>query len=323
MAAACSRPASGVSSSASTTWVSGSPNRALNSTTRGPAAVIARPTYSRPANGVPRRRISARVGSTPCRARRRPARRRPGQRGVRAHAAGVRTGVAVADALEVLCGKQREDVTPSVTQKSDTSGPSRYSSMTTRGTRPHGPGGVGSSVTTTPLPAARPSSLTTYGGPNASRAASTSSAVAQMRAPAVGTPAAAMISLANALEPSSRAAARPGRTRVPAARTASATPATSGTSGPTRPGRPHVGGEGRHRGPVPTASGRCSATTAVPALPGAQTSAVTAGSAAEGQAHRVLPRAAAHHQHPHPPTSLPRRAAMAAEGSGAAFGRLL
>ena len=93
-----------------------------------------------------------------------------------------------------------------------------------------------SSVTTTPLPAARPSSLTTYGAPNASSAAATSSGGrADVARAAVGTPAAAMTSFANALEPSSCAAAprRAEARRCPRARTASATPATSGASGPT------------------------------------------------------------------------------------------
>ena len=54
------------------------------------------------------------------------------------------------------------------------------------------------------------------------------------RAPAVGTPAAAITDLENALEPSSCAAAADGpKTGTPAARITSATPATSGASGPT------------------------------------------------------------------------------------------
>ena len=66
----------------------------------------------------------------------------------------------------------------------------------------------------TPLPAASPSSLTTYGGPNASRAAATSSGVRQRRASAVGTPAAVITSLAKAFEPSSWAAAADGPKQV-------------------------------------------------------------------------------------------------------------
>ena len=50
---------------------------------------------------------------------------------------------------------------------------------------------------------------------------------------AVGTPAAAITSLAKALDPSSSAAARDGpKQLMPRSRTASATPATSGASGP-------------------------------------------------------------------------------------------
>ena len=90
-----------------------------------------------------------------------------------------------------------------------------------------------SSVTSTPLPAARPSSLTTYGGPKSSRAAAASSGVPATWDRPVGTPAAAITSLANALLPSIRAAAADGpKQAMPAAVTASATPATSGASGP-------------------------------------------------------------------------------------------
>ena len=62
VAEASSTAASGVSSRASTTCVSGSPKRALNSTTFSPDDVSASPTYRTPENGVPRRAISAIVG---------------------------------------------------------------------------------------------------------------------------------------------------------------------------------------------------------------------------------------------------------------------
>ena len=88
-------------------------------------------------------------------------------------------------------------------------------------------------LTSTPLPAASPSSFTTYGGPKRSRAASASAAVAQVRAAAVGMPAPAMTSLANVLDPSIMAAVAPGpKHATPISRTASAAPATSGASGP-------------------------------------------------------------------------------------------
>ncbi len=90
-----------------------------------------------------------------------------------------------------------------------------------------------SAVTSTPLPAASPSSLTTYGGPNSASAASASAPVTQVRDAAVGMPPSAMISLAKVLEPSIMAARAPGpKQAVPASRTASAAPATRGASGP-------------------------------------------------------------------------------------------
>ena len=125
-------------------------------------------------------------------------------------------------------------VAPSLIPKSETSGPSRNSSITTRA---HAAAWASASarsiVTTTPLPAASPSSLTTYGGPKRSSAAAASCGVVQTRASAVATPAARMTSLANALEPSSCAAALFGpKTGMWWARNTSATPAMSGTSGP-------------------------------------------------------------------------------------------
>ncbi len=126
-------------------------------------------------------------------------------------------------------------------------------------------------MTTTPLPAASPSFFTTYGAPKASSAASTCSAVSQAAAPAVGTPAAAMISLANALEPSSRAAAADGpKQGMPLARTVSAAPATSGASGPitTRSAPVSTASAATASGSV-AATSRTSTKVAMPGLPGA------------------------------------------------------
>ena len=98
VAAASRSCASEESSSASSAWVSGSPKRALNSTTRVPRWVSARPAYSRPANGVPRRAISSTVGwSTVAQDLVDEVGGRPRQRRVGAHAAGVGALVAVAD----------------------------------------------------------------------------------------------------------------------------------------------------------------------------------------------------------------------------------
>ncbi len=105
---ASSNPASGVFSSASTTCVSGSPNRALNSITLVPCEVSASPAYNSPENGVPRRAISSTVGWSTVRNDLvdQPL-GRPGQRGVGPHAAGVGPVVHVVGALEVLGRLQR------------------------------------------------------------------------------------------------------------------------------------------------------------------------------------------------------------------------
>ena len=107
-----SSPPSGESSSASSGWVSGSPKRALNSTTRGPRDGEREAGVQQPANGVPRRRhlvdASGCSDLVACTSSTRPA-RRPRQRRVGAHAAGVGAVVAVEDALEVLGGLQRVD----------------------------------------------------------------------------------------------------------------------------------------------------------------------------------------------------------------------
>ena len=102
------------------------------------------------------------------------------------------------------------------------------------------------------MPAASPSSFTTYGGPNPSSAAAASAGVEQVRDAAVGTPAAAITSLANAFEPSIRAAAALGpKQAIPAARTASAAPATSGDLGTDHHQvGPDLGGQRGDRGRV-------------------------------------------------------------------------
>ena len=137
-----------------------------------------------------------------------------------------------------------------------------------------------SPVTTTPLPAASPSSFTTYGGPKASRASAASSAFVHTRAIAVGTSAAAITSLANALEPSSRAASADGpKQEMPASRTASATPATRGASGPitTRSAPTSRASAATARPSTGSTSWRVQ-TPAMPGLPGAACTAVTLGS---------------------------------------------
>src|SRR5271165_519500 len=137
-----------------------------------------------------------------------------------------------------------------------------------------------SAVTTTPLPAASPSALTTYGGPNAASASSTSCSVRHVLAAAVGTPAAVITSLAKDLEPSIIAAAWPGpKQPMPAARTASAAPATNGASGPitTRAAPVRAASAATSAGSV-TLTACSSAISPMPGLPGAACSSRTSGS---------------------------------------------
>ncbi len=106
-----------------------------------------------------------------------------------------------------------------------------------------------------------------------------SSTVVTTRYAAVGSPAASMISLQKAFEPSSCAPAASGpKQATPASASASASPATSGASGPTTTSstasrtatstRPAMSS-------TPTGSTR--AISAIPALPGAQSSSGRCG----------------------------------------------
>src|SRR6478672_1701232 len=170
--------------------------------------------------------------------------------------------------LKSCAGASATTVSPSLMQKTETSGPSRNSSTTSR------PSGLSrqvracsratsrESVTTTPLPAASPSSLTTCGAPSASGAASTS--------------------LAKDLLPSSRAASAEGpKTANPASRHTSATPATSGASGPTTTrSTPCSRATAATAFPSRMSTGTQRAVTSMPGLPGAAMTASTSGSAA-------------------------------------------
>ena len=194
--------------------------------------------------------------------------------------------------LKSCAGARARTVSPSVTQKTETSGPSRYSSTTTRPpslarqARAWASAASRSSVTMTPLPAASPSSLTTCGVPNPSTAAATSASEVQTCAKAVGTPAAAMTSLAKDLLPSSRAASADGpNTAYPSPRRTSATPATSGASGPMTT-RSTVCRAARSRtaaASVTSASGSQRARSAMPGLPGAARTSSTAQSASNAR----------------------------------------
>src|SRR3954467_11411427 len=199
--------------------------------------------------------------------------------------------------LKSCAGTSGSTVVPSVTANSETSGPSRYSSTSTappasRTRRPCATAASRSPVTRKPLPAPTPPSLTTYGAPTSSSTVSSSAGPPTGQARAVGTPAASITCLAKDLLPSSWAAWAEGpKQAMPASRTASATPATSGTSGPmtTRSACHSVASPATATGSA-AATGNGAAITAVPALPGAQASAVTAGADCR-DTHRACSRA--------------------------------
>ena len=182
---------------------------------------------------------------------------------------------------------------PSQMAKNDASTPDRYSSTTTqRPASPNRPSTIASctarsaaarsGATVTPLPAARPSALTTTGNPNSdpSTAPRASPGLRQTRKRAVGTACRAMNSLANALLDSSLAACRPGpKRRRPRASNRSPTPRASGSSGPTtvRSTASASTYASRAAGSA-TSSERAGASGPVPALPGAQITSRTADS---------------------------------------------
>ena len=113
--------------------------------------------------------------------------------------------------LKSWAGWRAYAVVPSHTANIETSGPSRNSSMTTRSQdAAWARASARSVVTTTPLPAASASSLTTWGAPNLSSASAASCGVVHVRERAVGTSAAAITCLEKVFDPSSWAAARDG-----------------------------------------------------------------------------------------------------------------
>ena len=212
--------------------------------------------------------------------------------------------VAVVPALGVLRGQQRDDGRAvgdgeqrhlrAVEVLLDQHRVARVEHRRARG-RARRPG---RSVTSTPLPAASPSSFTTHGGP-ASSAATSSSAVASSAAPPTGHDARrghaggghhvlgeglAALQLGGLRRRAEAGDARPrGRRRPrrrPAAPPARRRRGRRPSRRPARRPRP-----GRRRRP---ASG--SATARVPALPGAQASASTAGSE-DRATHRACSRA--------------------------------
>ena len=126
VAAALSSWPSGDSSSASTDCVSGSPNRQLNSMTAGPFAVIANPAYSRPEKPLPRRTSSAATGSTILLTIARYTSAGSHGSGAYAPMPPVLGPVSPTPTrLKSCAASSGTTVSPSTTQNSDTSGPSR------------------------------------------------------------------------------------------------------------------------------------------------------------------------------------------------------
>ncbi len=165
-------------------------------------------------------------------------------RAIGPHTAGIGAGIALADALVILGAADRQTCLPSHSTKNDASSPAMNSSITTSApATPSDPPNISSIAAfasaaviaiTTPLPAANPSALMTIGAPVFSTCACAADVSENRAHPAVGAPQASQISLVNALDASSRAAAAEGpKVRIPPARNASATPAAKGASGPT------------------------------------------------------------------------------------------
>ena len=292
-----------MSSSASTAWVSGSPKRQLNSTTAGPAEVIARPGVEqageRAAPPRPARRQRVRRSSSTM--SRGQLVGQPRQRRIRAHATGVGPGVAVADALEVLRGQQRHH------GLAVDDAEQRHLGTVEEGLEQHRmpassrlggvrAGGVAVGGHDDALARGQPVVLD-HPGLVAGAAGRTGPArrpdapgCRRSRCARCARPAAAITSLANAFDPSIRAASFDGpKQAMPAARTASATPRTSG----------HLGSDdrrGRRRAsrascttasPEVTSTACCSAIAAVPAFPARRSGRRPRGLAARRAATHV------------------------------------
>ena len=215
--------------------------------------------------------------------------RRPGQRGVGAHAAGVRPLVAVAGPLEVLRGQQRHRGDPvgqreqrhlrAVQELLDdhrAAAPPRAARAAARSLGDQDALARGQAVRLDHVRRAELVQRRVHLGRAGRRCAPRRS----------GCPAACMICLANDFEPSMAAARRLGpKQAMPDARSASATPATSGASGPITTRSARVARARPATCPASVMSTGCSpASAAMPGLPGAACRPVTSGSAARARA---------------------------------------
>ncbi len=238
------------SSSGICTWVSGSPKRTLNSSTRRPSAVQHQPGVQAAgeADAPPLELVQdGRVHLLDELGRRRDA----GHRRVGAHAAGVRALVAVADPLVVLRrGERHAHAAVAQGEQRDLLADEplldhqRASGIAERAVEHRASGLLGllgRAADDDALAGGEPVGLDHRAAGHAGeRRAHLRRPSCRRRAARSGTPAASITSLAKAFDPSSRAASRPGpNTARPTWRSASASPATSGASGPitTSPGR--------------------------------------------------------------------------------------
>ena len=169
-------PASRRRGAASSTCVSGSPKRALYSRTFGPASVSMTPMNSTPRNGRPSAASPRTVGTTTDSRRRRPqVVVEPRRGGVGPHAAGVGAAIGVVRAFVVLAGRELARTCSRRSGRKTTlrgrgAAPRRRCGVPPRRTRcprasasPWPPRTRRRRAMTTPLPAARPSALTTSG----------------------------------------------------------------------------------------------------------------------------------------------------------------
>ncbi len=280
-----------------TTSVSGSPNRQLYSRTLGPSGGEHQPRVEQARGRRCRRARSASTVSAHDRPRSgvSVASSTHGQRRVRPHPAGVRPGVAVADALEVL-GERRaaRSRVPSTSANAEPRAlPGAPRRAPSRPASPNAPPSrhlrdrrdrrsSRSAATVTPLPAARPSALTTARPPSSSTNATARATSVNAPARAVGMPRLDHHVLREGLR-----ALEPRRLR-PRARTRRCR-----ARGGHRPGRPRAAPRARPRRDRdahsstrldeslrrrrPTTTARCARPPRSRRCPGAATTSVTRG----------------------------------------------
>ena len=228
------------SSRGSVTCASGSPNRALYSSTLQPPRVRMSPAKMTPRYGVPRRTRARAIGAMSSSAR--PCASPSGSTPVGENAPMPPVFGPVSPSptrLWSFAGGSATTVSPSTSAWSETSSPSSTSSSTiapppTPGVPTASRASLRSRATTTPLPAASPSAFTTTGPSRSASAVRAVSAFGYDCHAAVGMPASAMSSFAYDLLHSIRAASREGATTaMPHRRRTSPSPCATSSSGPT------------------------------------------------------------------------------------------